>query len=600
LFERRCDVTPQVAAVDPADGSAVSFAELDGRANQLARYLTELGVGVGDRVGLLLDDAVWACTGMLAVLKAGAAFVPLDPAPPTDRLVRIVEDAEPLAVLTLARLSGHLRGVAVAVVCVDDASTPIAGFPAARLSPVERRGLDGGVDDALACVVYPVCPPGSTGRPTGVAIDHPGVVNAVRVAGELVGVGPGDRMYPGMTTTAGFSVEQVWVAWAAGATLVPEPTGAALQGADLHEYLQRRRVTALCCPPATLATIEEEGLADLRLLLVPGGLYPAELAARWQRPGRRFLNVYGSAEAPLTATVTTMGADPAIGVVVPLPTCSVVVLDPDDPRRVLPRGTLGELGIAGPGLARGYLNRDDVTVHRFVPDLVGLPADPSGRIFRTGDRCRITEHGEIEYHGRIDLQVESSGRRVEPSLRRSLARTGPVALHARSSPVSAAALIALALPSLIAVALRIPLPGHSEATTHPAAAPAATASAPSATGTQANGRTTTEPPPAANPSEKAGSSARRSTVRAPAGTVAPVLTALPDRVKTAAQVLTPMGPAVAQVSNATGPKARTAALQSVAPPGANLHVGPDRRQAPSSSTRSSMCRSPLPVIGSAH
>jgi amino acid adenylation domain-containing protein len=406
LFEQRCDATPQLLAVDPDTEPPLTFADLDARANRLARYLRDLGIGGGDRVGLLFDDAVARYTAMLAVLKAGSAFVPLGPGLSPDRVGYIVEDAEVLAVLTLAHLSGHFDGLPVAVVCVDDASTLVAGLPAARLSPVERDGQD----DPLACILYT---PGSTGHPLGVAIDQPGVVNFVRVAAELYGVGPGDRVYPGMTIDFGFSVEEIWVSWVAGATLVPEPTGTSLLGRDLHEYLRRRRVTAMCCMPTLLATIEED-LPGLRFLFVPGEICPADVATRWQHAGRRFLNTYGPTEATASATVATVDADRAVGIGEPLPTCSVVVLDPDDPCHLLERCELGELGIAGIGLARGYVNRDDLTVKKFVPDFLGMPANPSGRIFRTGDLCRITEQGEIEYHGRIDLRVQISGYRLEP------------------------------------------------------------------------------------------------------------------------------------------------------------------------------------------
>jgi non-ribosomal peptide synthetase-like protein len=134
---------------------------------------------------------------------------------------------------------------------------------------------------------------------------------------------------------------------------------------------------------------------------------------RWHTQGRRFLNVYGPTEATVTATWTPVDPDRAVTIGVPLPTYSVVVLDPDNPHRALPVGGIGELGIAGIGLARGYVNRDDLTEKAFIPDFLGLPANPSGRIYRTGDLCRINEQGEIEYHGRIDLQVKIRGYRIE-------------------------------------------------------------------------------------------------------------------------------------------------------------------------------------------
>ena len=228
----------------------------------------------------------------------------------------------------------------------------------------------------------------------------------------MYGVRLGDRMYQGMTIAFDFSVEEIWVPWAAGATLVPKPAGGSLLGADLHEFLLRRRVTAMACVPTLLSTIEED-LPDLRFLLVSGEACPHDLIVRWHKKGRRFLNVYGPTEATVTATWTPVDPDRAVTIGVPLPTYSVVVLDPEDPHRALPLGGIGELGIGGIGLARGYVNRDDLTEKAFIPDFIGLPANPSKRIYRTGDLCRINEQGEIEYHGRIDLQVKIRGYRIE-------------------------------------------------------------------------------------------------------------------------------------------------------------------------------------------
>ena len=407
LFEQRCDATPHQPAVEPETGPPLTFAELDTRANRLARHLRARGIGAGDRVALMFDDAVWAYTAMLAALKAGAAFVPLDPGFPADRVGYIVSDAAASAVLTLGHLRGHLNEVRAAdVVCVDDPAARLSTLPSTRLTRAEAGPA---TDDPLAYIIYTS---GSTGRPKGVAIEHPSIASFVRVAAEVYGVRPGDRMYQGMTIAFDFSVEEIWVPWAAGATLVPKPAGASLLGPDLHEFLLRRRVTAMACVPTLLSTIEEE-LPDLRFLLVSGEACPHDLIVRWHKKGRRFLNVYGPTEATVTATWTPVDPDRAVTIGVPLPTYSVVVLDPDDPFRALPLGGIGELGIGGIGLARGYVNRDDLTDKAFIPDFLGLPANPSGRIYRTGDLCRINEQGEIEYHGRIDLQVKIRGYRIE-------------------------------------------------------------------------------------------------------------------------------------------------------------------------------------------
>ena len=403
LFEERCARTPDHLAVD-APGMTLTFAELCWRANQLARHLLDSGIGCGRRVALVFDDAVQAYLAMLAVLKAGAAYVPLDPGFPADRMAYIVQDAGVGAVLSLSHLRGLLGDIDVAVVCVD-ANTGIEARDGRPLSASER----GPVADPLAYIIYTS---GSTGRPKGVAVEHASICNFVRVAAEVYGVRAGDRMYQGMTIAFDFSVEEIWVPWIAGATLVPKPPGLALLGVDLHEFLLEHRVTAMCCVPTLLATLEED-VPELRFLLVSGEACPHDLIVRWHRPERRFLNVYGPTEATVTATWTAVDPDRAVTIGVPLPTYSTVILDPEDPTRALPVGEVGEIGIAGIGLAVGYVNRPDLTDRAFIRDLLGIPRNPSGRIYRTGDLGCVTDDGEIEYHGRIDLQVKIRGYRIE-------------------------------------------------------------------------------------------------------------------------------------------------------------------------------------------
>jgi non-ribosomal peptide synthetase-like protein len=409
LFEARCDRMREAGlsdhvAVDAVD-EALTYQQLDGRANRLARYLLDLGVGPGDRVGLLVDRAVQAYVGMLAVLKAGAAYVPLDAAFPPDRLSYIVADAGVGVVLSVEHLRSHVGEVGAQVVCLDAVASEIEARDDGRLRADERRAT---VDD-LAYIIYTS---GSTGRPKGVAIEHASICNFVRVAAQVYGVRPEDRMYQGLTIAFDFSVEEIWVPWMVGATLVPKPAGPSLLGVELREFLDERRVTAVCCVPTLLATLDED-LPDLRFLLVSGEACPHDLIVRWHRPGRRFLNVYGPTEATVTATWTVVHPDRPVTIGAPLPTYSVAVLDPDDPGRALPRGEVGEIGIAGIGLAAGYVGRDDLTAAAFVPDFLGIEPNPSGRIYRTGDLGRVNADGEIEYLGRIDLQVKIRGYRIE-------------------------------------------------------------------------------------------------------------------------------------------------------------------------------------------
>ena len=410
LFEDRCDRLQEQGlddqiAVDAGD-VVLTYGELDERANQLARHLLVCGARPGDRIALLFDQPWRSYVAMLAVLKIHAAYVPLDPGFPPDRLQYIVEDANVAMILSLSHLKDLLPEVAAVTVCLDDVQAQIDAKDSSRLGSADH----GGTKDELAYIIYTS---GSTGRPKGVAVEQASICNFVRVASDIYGIEPTDRVYQGMTIAFDFSVEEIWVAWMVGATLVPKPGRSSMLGAELAEYLQEKRITALCCVPTLLATLDDD-LPDLRFLLVSGEACPKDLVLRWHRPGRRFLNVYGPTEATVTATWSVLDPDVPVSLGVPLPTYSAVILDPDE-SRALPRGESGEIGLAGVGLARGYVNREDLTERAFVPDFLGIGNNPSGRIYRTGDLGRVNDDGELEYFGRIDTQVKIRGYRIELS-----------------------------------------------------------------------------------------------------------------------------------------------------------------------------------------
>ena len=409
VFEDRCDELREQGradhlAVDAGDVT-LTYADLDAHANRLARFLVRHGVRPGDRIGLLFDEAADSYAGMLAVLKAHAAYVPLDAAFPGDRLAFIAADASLRLVLTHSRLAHQAESLAAAteVLPVDRVRAGVVAETTDRLGPGEVAAAA----DDLCYVIYTS---GTTGRPKGVAITHASICNFVRVAAEVYGMTGDDRVYQGMTIAFDFSVEEIWVPWATGATLVPK-AGPHLLGSDLDAFLRDRQISALCCVPTLLATLEADH-PGLRFLLVSGESCPQDLISRWHRPGRRFLNVYGPTEATVTATWTLLDPDRPVTIGVPLPTYSVVILDPDT-SRALPPGQMGEIGLAGIGLARGYLNRPELTEHAFIPDFLPIPGNPDGRIYRTGDLGQINADGEVEHHGRIDTQVKIRGYRVE-------------------------------------------------------------------------------------------------------------------------------------------------------------------------------------------
>jgi len=408
LFEQCCDRLAESGADDhPAviSGDEVfSFRELDEWANRVARYLKKQGIEPGDRVGLLLDRSHHTYVALLAVLKVNAAYVPLDAGFPQDRIDYIVNDADVKAIVTLTVFISNLKHSDPPLIYLDSAQDEIAAESGARLTEPET-----GMTASQLC--YIVYTSGSTGNPKGVAVDHPSICNFVKVAAEVYGYTEADRVYQGMTIAFDFSVEELWVPLIAGATLVPGKSEGSLVGSELAEFLREKNITALCCVPTLLATLDVD-LPALRLLLVSGEACPQDLVARWHREGRTILNAYGPTEATVTCTWTELKPRKPVTIGQPLPTYSIVILDPDE-NEERPNGTSGEICVAGIGLARGYVNRDDLTDKAFIPDFIGLPNNPSRRIYRTGDLGRITKDGEIEYQGRIDTQVKIRGYRIE-------------------------------------------------------------------------------------------------------------------------------------------------------------------------------------------
>ncbi|PKB29373.1 non-ribosomal peptide synthetase-like protein [Pseudonocardia alni] len=399
FFEATVARTPRAVALQDG-GLELTYTELDARANQLARHLAGLGAGPGRRVGILLHRTWRTYAVLLAIGKTGAAFVPIDPAAPADRVGYIRDDAGLDLLVTTSDLAGELPtpGLVLLDTCVD----AVAALPRHPLAPVAP-------DPDPAPLAYIIYTSGSSGRPKGVAIAHPSICNFVHVITRVYDVRPHDRVHQGMTISFDFSIEEIWPTFAAGATLVVGPTDSRRIGAELGDFLADTGVTVLCCVPTLLATIPRE-LPALRTLLVGGEACPAGLVERWARPGRRMLNTYGPTETTVTCTWGELHPGKPVTIGRPVPTYSAVILD--DTLREVPRGQVGELCIGGPGVGIGYVNLPEKTADRFVHH-PAAPADGDGRLYRTGDLARFDEHGEIVYLGRADDEVKIRGHRVD-------------------------------------------------------------------------------------------------------------------------------------------------------------------------------------------
>ncbi|GAA4700576.1 non-ribosomal peptide synthetase [Pseudonocardia yuanmonensis] len=381
--------SPGAVAVDD-HGELLTYAELDARADGLARLLRGRGVGPGGRVGLLLERSWRTYAALLAVLKAGAAFVPIDPASPADRVDYIAGDAGLDLLVTTSDLA---PGVPVPELCLDTVELrPAAGPP-----PVDDAATG---DDPTCYVIYTS---GSSGRPKGVEVAHSSITNFLRVVPGVYDVRPGDRVYQGMTISFDFSIEEIWPTFAVGATLVVGPNDERRLGAELADFLDRTGVTVLYAVPTLLATIPRD-LPAVRGLMVGGEACPAHLVDRWARPGRRMLNTYGPTEATVTATWGELLPGRPVTIGRPLPTYTIHILDED--LREVAGDAAGEICIGGPGVARGYVGLPEKTADRFV-EFRGE------RIYRTGDLGCWDGSGEIVYLGRADDEVKIRGHRVD-------------------------------------------------------------------------------------------------------------------------------------------------------------------------------------------
>src|SRR5579885_1778954 len=398
LFEATADAHPDNLAL-VCGGARLTYRELEARANRLAHHLRSLGVGKDSFVGLLLPRGAEALVALLAALKAGAAYVPLDPDYPAERVGTLLADCGAAAVVTTRSLAAKC-GAAPAVLIDADAAA-IAGRPERRLTRADTELSPGD-----PC--YVIYTSGSTGRPKGVLIEHRSVVHLVRAERQLFGVRRDDRVYQGFSLAFDASVEEVWLAFSSGAALVVGTADWVRAGPELASRLAAAGVTVFSTVPTLLAMLDED-VPTVRLLILGGEACPQELVARWSRPGRRLVNTYGPTEATVIATYAD--CDPAKPVTIgkAVPGYHVCVLD--EQLRAVPPGVAGEIHIGGPGLARGYVGRDALTREKFVANPAGDGAAP--RLYKTGDLGRVNGDGDIEFLGRADTQVKLRGFRVE-------------------------------------------------------------------------------------------------------------------------------------------------------------------------------------------
>ena len=402
LFEAQVERTPDAAAVVFGDVE-LSYRELDRRAAHLARRLRALGAGIDARVGVCTADPLEAIVAILGILKAGAAYVPLDPEYPAERLAYLVGDARPIAVL--GPRSPALDGVPV---------LPVEDPAADAAIPAESVRVPG---EALAYVIYTS---GSTGRPKGVMISHAAIVHRLAHAQHYFALAEGDTALQAASPSFDASVLEIFTPLISGARLALIAPADRADPERLVQAYVASRISFVFVVPTMLAALLDLGdrglarAADLRCVVAGGEALPAHVRDRFlaRVPALRLVNCYGPTECTIYVTLHTFTADEAGTPVVlgrPLGASRGYVLDRR--REPVPPGVTGEIWVGGDTLARGYLDRDAMTAERFVAD--PFSDRPGARMYRTGDLGRWRASGELEYLGRIDHQVKLRGHRIE-------------------------------------------------------------------------------------------------------------------------------------------------------------------------------------------
>ena len=400
LIEAQAERTPEAIAV-VCQGNSLTYAELNARANQLARHLRALGVSGETLVALALERSEKILIALLAILKSGGTYVPLDPAYPRQRVKDVLEDAHIRTLITEQRVLDRLPERVETSVCLDRDRPVIEQQDASNLDNLASP-------ESLAYVIYTS---GSTGKPKGVQLEHRAVVNFLTAMQHTPGIEACDVLVAVTTLCFDIAGLEMYLPLTVGARVVIAPREATLDGRRLANLLREANATVMQATPATWRMLLESGWrAEKSFKVLCGGeALPAELARRLIASGAKVWNLYGPTETTIWSSVhlVTDQEQGTVPIGRPIANTSFYILD--GMKRPVPVGAEGELYIGGDGLARGYFERPELTKDKFVID----PFKPGARLYRTGDLARYRSDGVVEFLGRIDQQVKIRGFRIE-------------------------------------------------------------------------------------------------------------------------------------------------------------------------------------------
>lgn len=400
LFAEQAVRTPDAVAAVFND-QFLTYRELNCRANQLANYLQSLGVGPEICVGIHLHRSLEMIIGLLGILKAGGAFLPLDPTYPAERLAFMLQDAHVPVLLTQQRLINDLPPCSARLICLDTDWIEIA--KKSREAPISGATVDN--------LVYVIYTSGSTGQPKGTLITHQGLSNMSNAQVDVLNLSHNDRVLQFASFSFDASIFEICMALRVGATLCLASQADLRPGPALLQLIQDLNINIITLTPSALAVLPIIALPHLHTLIVAGEACPATLIAKWGN-GRRFFNFYGPTEATIWTTSALCHVSNTSPLPIGRPILHTQIYLLNSRLQLVPIGSPGEICIGGVGLAHGYLHQPKLTAEKFIPH--PFSNEPDARLYRTGDLGRYLPDGSIEFLGRVDRQVKVRGYRIEP------------------------------------------------------------------------------------------------------------------------------------------------------------------------------------------
>lgn len=370
----------------------LTYSALAAWSNQFAATLHAAGIQRGDAVVVYQPRGLMLQVAILAILRVGAAYVPVDRETPPARVTQIAHESEASAIVTDANLNLPIRQIAVSAYDPDSATPDIADA----------------MPDDTAYIIYTS---GSTGKPKGIPITHRMICHLARAEQEILQLEAADRVYQGFSVAFDMWCEEVWVSYLVGASQIIADSLTAKAVDELPDFWRQQGVTVLHAVPSVLALLDGRTLPNLRVINSGGEACTPTVVDRWAAPGRRLLNSYGPSEITVTATMAELKPGQPIELGQPLPNYGLAVVDTQ--LNPVPQGVLGELVISGAGVSHGYLRRPELTAEKFLPKPDTLSMLPGARIYRTGDSALITPDGALQFAGRLDDQVKLRGYRIE-------------------------------------------------------------------------------------------------------------------------------------------------------------------------------------------